>query len=386
MLVLLQKNLPNRNLLINRYTRYQFAPSIIAEIKNLKTDNWHGILYIIKDYLIVSIFVALTYWLGWWFYPICICFIGAHQRGLASILHDAAHGVLAKNKLINFMLGTFPSGWLVFQSYYAYRKSHVYQHHPFLGHVDLDPDLKFFIKQEVFTPMSNKTYLWKIIIMPMLGGKIWVYIKYLAKNRYQILKQKTLNPDLIINKKIYSTRSWKHYFDRRGFTAFWLSIIITAVIYDFWQELILFWIIPYLTVFHIIGWFVELSEHCSCERKQSVNLYMARNRRSRHLEKWLTAINGDQYHLDHHLNPATPFWLLHKAHQIRMRDSNYAAHCQQTGGLFQKGKNGAPSIIKYMYQRHSETHCTSKGKKHCHPEPLCEAKRVEGSPGTCCED
>ncbi|NJM36049.1 MAG: hypothetical protein HC850_16715, partial [Rhodomicrobium sp.] len=69
---------------------------------------------------------------------------------------------------------------------------------------------------------------------------------------------------------------------------------------------------------------------------------------SRHVEKWLTAINNDSHHLDHHLDPTTPFWLLPEAHAIRMRDPVYAAHCQQTGGIFQRGPNGEPSIVSLL--------------------------------------
>jgi dihydrorhizobitoxine desaturase len=111
---------------------------------------------------------------------------------------------------------------------------------------------------------------------------------------------------------------------------------------------VLFWVIPYITSFHIIGWFIEMSEHCSSIGGCPTNVLMARNRQSRHVEKWLTGINNDDYHLDHHLDPTTPFWLLPKAHRIRMRDSVYAAHFREAGGLFQSGRDGTPSIIALL--------------------------------------
>lgn len=331
-----------------RYVHYQFSKDILSEIKNLKTDNWHGMIYIIKAYAVISIFIFLPYFIGWWLYPISVLMIGAHQRGISTILHDSAHGVLVKNRSVNFLLGTFPTAWPIFQRYFAYKKSHVQTHHPFLGRSDTDPDLEFFISEGVFSPMSDRKYLWKVIILPVLGSKTWAYLKYLVRNRYQMIMARIKGQAVIANNAQYGPVDWKNRFDRIGFFIFWIGLIIASLVFGFIWKLVLFWFIPYLTSFHILGWFIEMSEHCSCTIGQSVNVYMARNRRSRHIEKWLTGINNDHYHLDHHLNPSTPFWLLPKAHKIRIRDENYARHCQETGGLFQKGKDGALSIISYI--------------------------------------
>src|SRR6185503_1043812 len=110
-------------------------------------------------------------------------------------------------------------------------------------------------------------------------------------------------------------------------------------------ELLLFWVIPYLTSFQILGWYIELSEHTPFLENQTVDLYMARNRKSRGLEKFLTGIHNDHHHLDHHLNPAIPFWNLPKANRIWLQDPNYAAQDRRTGGLFTRGPNGAPSAM-----------------------------------------
>jgi fatty acid desaturase len=147
---------------------------------------------------------------------------------------------------------------------------------------------------------------------------------------------------------------WRFQFDRWGFLCFWLGIAIVGVTTGIGWYLVLFWIVPYLTSFHIIGWFIELSEHCSSIEGRSTNVLMARNRSSRHFEKWLTSINNDGYHLDHHLDPTTPFWLLPRAHQIRLKDPVYAAHCAETGGLFQTGPDGAPSIISLLRGQNCE--------------------------------
>lgn len=329
-----------------RYTHYRFEKSILQDIKSLETDNWHGILYIFKDFAVIGLFIWLCLGVSWWFYPLSLIMIGAHQRGISTILHDAAHGVLAKNRRLNFILGTFPTAWPIFQRFFAYKESHVHNHHPFLGRADADPDLEFFIEQGVFTPCSDRAYLWKVIIFPLFGSKTYAYLKYLVHNRYRMILEGLSGKQATGQAK--RTEGWRYEFDRYGFYAFWIAITGLSIWSGYFAQLMLLWVVPYLTSFHIIGWFIEMSEHYSSIDEQTINIYMARNRRSRWLEKWLTAINNDHHHLDHHLDPTTPFWRLPEAMAIRMRDPVYAAHCAQTGGIFQRGPNGEPSIISLI--------------------------------------
>ncbi|HEV7370280.1 fatty acid desaturase [Arenibaculum sp.] len=340
-----------------RYRVHPFSKEIRAAIKALKPDNWHGIAYLVKDYAVIACFIALPYLLGWWAYPVSVLMIGAHQRALSTILHDSAHGVLAENRALNFVLGTFPTAWAIFQRHFAYRISHVQTHHPYLGRVDTDPDLAFFVDEGVFTPMTPRRYIWRTVVLPILGSKTWAYMKYLVRNRYRYLMLRlTGRAGEEAAGKPASARptTWRNRFDSIGFVVFWSTVIGVCAWSGLLLELVLFWVVPYLTSFHILGWFIELSEHCSCTVGRGTDLFMARNRKSRHVEKWLTGINNDHHHLDHHLDPRTPFWLLPKAHEIRMADPDYARHCAETGGLFQKGPAGEPSILSLILAQNGE--------------------------------
>jgi fatty acid desaturase len=85
-----------------------------------------------------------------------------------------------------------------------------------------------------------------------------------------------------------------------------------------------------------------------------VDLYMTRNRKSRLWERLLTGIHNDHYHLEHHLDPRTPFYKLAQARKIRMRDPKYAAVDAEFGGLWHRGPQQQPSaitaIVRYMVQ------------------------------------
>ncbi|XWK91415.1 MAG: fatty acid desaturase [Phormidium sp.] len=79
--------------------------------------------------------------------------------------------------------------------------------------------------------------------------------------------------------------------------------------------------------------------------RNQINLYMSRNRHSHWLENFLTGMHNESYHLVHHLNPTIPFWNLPKAHQIYLRDKNYALFDRQAGGIFISA-NHAPILIQ----------------------------------------
>lgn len=323
--------------------RHKFDVSINKEIETLKPDNYHGPVHVIKEFMILSLLIYLCVAVSPWFYIIALPLIGARQRGLTILLHDASHRVLAKNKTLNIILGTLFTAWPVFQKFYSYQKSHVHAHHKKLGILDQDPDLTFFHRQAVFEPDTQKNYFLKIFLFPLFGSKILPYLKYVFINRYQRIKEK------LSGKGTKAKHPKKIIIENVSFYSFWIVIMTVLFQLNLFSEFIIYWIIPYLTAFHIIGWFIELSEHGSCSLHMDHELEMSLNRKSRGLEVLLTGMNNGHYHLDHHLRASTPFWLLPKANEIRLRDPDYRDITMKSGGLFHKGLNNEPSIVSIIF-------------------------------------
>ena len=316
-----------------KYKRYKFSPEITSQIKELtKLNNWHGLLALLQDYFIILATILITSHITWFFYPIALLVIGSRQRALTTILHESAHGVLAKNKLLNSVLGTFCSGYLILQQMTVYKKSHCYEHHCHLGSPELDPDFKFYRAEGLYNPHSPKHFLVKHIIQPLLLFKVPKYLFYLAKHR---LFEKGGNSRESTMMQVYL-----------------LTIVGASIWFGFWEELILFWLIPYLTVFQVLGYFIEVSEHYPLVGKNRIDLYMSRNRFSLWYEAFFTSMHGENFHLVHYLMPSVPFWKQDKAHNILLTDANYARHNSLTGGIFFSA-NGAFSImsswIEYIY-------------------------------------
>ena len=333
-----------------RYRMYRFTDDVTAEIKKLnRSDNWHAAAAWVEDLAWMALCVWLCVAVTWWLYPLAVLVIGARQRGLSTILHDCAHGVGAANRKLQMLIGTALTAYPIFQQHYAYKISHVFTHHPRLGDPDRDPDLRFFIEQGAYRAASPRAYVRRVVLMPLFGTQTWAYLRYLVRNRYRVLRagrtQETQGPQVQRGRRLL---------DRAGFWAFWAVVAGVCWSQGWLVELLLFWFVPYLTSFQILGWYIELSEHTPLVRDSRTDLYMTRNRKSRGWEKFLTGIHNDNYHLEHHLDPRTPFWNLGKARQVRLADPDYAAVDSVLGGLFTRGPQDQPSAVTAIVTSMSE--------------------------------
>ncbi|PPV06551.1 dihydrorhizobitoxine desaturase [Xanthomonas bromi] len=323
-----------------RFDTFRFSREIMRELSDLRPDNMTGALYIIKDYTVMVACAVATVQLSWWLYPLALLIIGAHQRGLTTISHDAAHRILAKNRPWNNFLGTTFAAYPIFQRHWAYRVSHVYLHHPHLGDPEQDPDLKFFIKSGVYTVREPREYKSFILWKAIFGGATFRYLSYLWSNRFFVSGDREKSVD-----------KWGALIDSYGFAAFWIAVVAGFTAADALHLLVLFWLIPYLTTFQVLGWFTELAEHSPMCESEVENVYLTRNRKGGFIERLLFGVNYDEYHLEHHLSPGVPFWLLKKAQKIRMQDPIYASIGKSWGGLFSRGPQGQPSVISQLLDR-----------------------------------
>ena len=324
------------------FARYRFRREIDDEIRQLnRTDNWHSLLFLSCDVFWIALAIAACHLVSWWLYPVAALIIGARQRALSTIFHDCVHGTAAANKKLELVLGTVLTAYPIFQLYSAYKISHVLSHHPGLGDPDRDPDLRYFLRQRIYQRFSRRLCCVRIVILPIFGARTFSFLRYLFTTRFRT--QTECRARSVLDRRAPFVRL--RGLDRTAFCLFWATIAILGWWADALVQIAIFWIVPYVTTFQLLSWFIELAEHTPLMRDHHVDLHMSRNRKSKGLEKFLTGIHNDDYHWDHHLDPRTPCWNLPKAHAVRMKDENFAALDRATGALFTKGPEGQPSVL-----------------------------------------
>lgn len=309
------------------YRKHAFDPSIKEQLIELrKLDNWHCIVAVLYDYFVIAISIALSF-ISPWFYPITLLLIGSRQRALATVLHEAVHCCIAKSRKLNHFVGTFLSGYLIFQEYNTYRDTHVKQHHAYLGDPSKDPDYHYHLSEQIYMPRSGKAFLKRYILKPALLIKTGSYFWYMLKNRMKPSK-KYLNSFLVMY-------------------TYWAVILGASYFFNILHYVVLFWLIPIVTTSAIIGWFNELSEHYPLVGKYNTDIHMTRNRFSHWLEHFIFNTHEENYHLIHHLYATIPFWNLKKAHEVLCQDPEYNRLNKKMGGIFWSN-NDNPSLVQQL--------------------------------------
>lgn len=301
-----------------KFTTYEFPKEVRERLRPLfPLNNWRAVLGVCADYFVIGCAIAGAQF-SHWLYPVALVLIGSRQRALASLLHEACHKTLARNRMLNNGIGLWLAGVPIFQSFDAYVKSHVVMHHLHLGESGLDPDYINYEENGLFKVRDRLHFVIKFYLKTVLLFNVLKYLKYLLKNRLGAITKSKRELAALFLMQI----------------AIFSILFITTGPFGY----LMYWLVPFLTTFQIIGWFSEISEHYPMIKTATINLEVTRNRFPSFAERCFIGMHGDNYHLVHHLFAGIPFWNLRRAHQILLSDPAYAAANHAKGGLFAAGQ------------------------------------------------
>lgn len=302
--------------LVWRTTRHDFSREITTGLAPLaRLDNWHGPLALATDWLVIIGVAAAAHRLprSWWLVAyvfLVLPVIGARQRALATLLHESAHGVLAASRLLNRFLGTFPSGYLVLQSFSAYRRTHVRDHHGRFGDPEVDPDLRAHLRSGVYDHPHRPGFALRFLLLPLLGVQ-----------HPRIMKE-------LVAARLGSSR--RDVAQILGCVAYVAGLVGLASVTGTARLALLYWFIPLLVTFPLVNWYAELLEHFPYIERETLDLRATRHRAVGVVSRHFFGIHNEGFHLDHHLSPRIPFWNLPAAHQLRLADPAFAAVIAET--------------------------------------------------------
>jgi len=291
---------------------HHFREDVLRELPGLRRlDNWHGPMALITDWLVIittAFFLEhFSGWIWWMLYlVVAVPLIGTRQRALATLLHEAAHRVLARNARWNWFLGTLPSGYLVLWSFRRYQRSHVAEHHGHFGDPRLDPDLRAHIRAGTYDCRTGREFALRFMLAPLLGLRQFSVIRELFTSR------------------LLGGRP-RERAEALACVGYVCALFALCFRIGLGPKALTYWLVPLLTSFPLWNWYIEMLEHFPLFATDDVDVRVTRHRAVGSLGRHFIGIHNEGYHLDHHLSPGIPFWNLPKAHRVRLRDPLFAS-------------------------------------------------------------
>ena len=225
-----------------------------------------------------------------------IVVIGSRQLGLAILMHDGAHGLLAPNPKWNERLSQWLCAFPVFSDTRLYRPYHM-KHHRFTQ-TEQDPDLGLSAP----FPITRASFRRKML--RDLTGRT-------------AFQQRRSQWDAALGPKEWPRRErFRHFQDKTGgplIANLFLFAALSAV--GYWYLYPLLWLLPLATWYQVAVRVRNIAEHAMVPANDDP-LRNTRTTRAGWLERLLLAPYFVNYHLEHHLFPFAPCYRLRQAHKM----------------------------------------------------------------------
>ncbi len=297
-------------------------------------SKWRGIWLITHAWLVVALaaFGGAMAWDFHWFAglvatPLVLAILGGRQLGLAILMHDGAHGLLAPDRKLNNFLGQWPSGAATGSDLHAYRAYHL-THHKFTQQPE-DPDLSLSAP----FPTSRES-LWRKFKRDLTGQTFFKQ----RKSQFAVAWRGT--KAMLSNECGDGTRDTSagralNLQSRSGIDApvanvegakttartVWrflaIQILLMAISLAFWGIMpFVLWIVALATSFQLFLRIRNIAEHACTTTGSGDPFTHARTTYANWLERTTVAPYWVNFHSEHHLFMGVPCYNLRLAHTL----------------------------------------------------------------------
>ena len=296
------------------------------EITELTTpSDWYGYWAVLSTWgVIFATFtiVALT----WDYLPslgkillyiFALIILAGRQLALAILMHDASHQSLFKTKFLNNIVTDWLCARPIWNDLHKYRKHHL-RHHSKTS-TQADPDLSLVSSY----PTTKKSLIFKFLrdLSGMTGLKFVLgrILMDAEKMEWTVSNDRNWIPR--------NGRSWLNYliaFLKNSSGAIFTNLVLFAVL---WlaghSELYLLWVLAYFTPFPLFLRIRSMAEHGGMPTSNSA-ITNTRTTKAGFIARALFAPIHVNFHKEHHLMAAVPYFKLPKMHQM-LRERGHVA-------------------------------------------------------------
>jgi fatty acid desaturase len=281
------------------------------EMKRLsERSNFIGAWSIVSTWgVIFGTLAALAKWPNPATFLVSIVVLGGRQLALSILMHEAAHRTLFRSTFLNDHVANWFCAWPMWNDVALYKKHHL-RHHAHTGTSD-DPDLSLALEH----PMTRRSLRRKIArdLLGMTGLKRVVgqtliacgVLEYTVANEPKRLPREGRTvPD-------YLKAGFRNSAGFVGTSA----VLAGAAVGSGYAWVLSAWVVAYLTTFSVFLRIRSLAEHACTERTEDP-LRNTRTTIAGPLARLTVAPFRVNYHLEHHLLVAVPWFRLPAAHAL----------------------------------------------------------------------
>lgn len=224
-------------------------------------------------------------------------FIGTRMYALYALLHDGIHYLIYPSKKVNDAIVAILLAFPLFISLRKIRETH-FAHHAHLK-TENDPENVHGRYTEFQFPMPWYRFF-KICFLDIIGFNfLWYWIK---KKWIRIQK--------------------KDFFNTLNYLKLGLLILFCMIlwIFDSWLYFILYWFIPYITIYQLLNRLRLSSEHLSIKEEC---MFETRTVKASYVERFFFWPKSIGFHTEHHMYPSVPFYHLPHLHKQLMKEEPY---------------------------------------------------------------
>jgi len=280
----------------SKFTASKETVDLVKELSIL--SPYKTVLAAISDYATIAsiIYLCESYWsIPMYLFSILVIVSRAHSLGILS--HDVVHKRFTDNRKLGDIFGNFFLAWPLYHTTPGFRSMHL-RHHSKLNTQE-DPDLvRRQGKSDWQYPMS-KSKLIRVLIMDGTGLNVWQNIKKL----FLPASDKKLKKDFV------SLPKW--YFPVMA--LYYLALFSVFTYYGVWQQVLIYWMIPFGTWFKLVKRFRATAEHFAIPQGK-YNQY-TRTVIANPIERYFMSGRNINYHIEHHHYPSVPWYNLPKLHK-----------------------------------------------------------------------
>ena len=299
-----------------------FTPDAWAPFQS--RSAWKGPLLVAHCWGVIALTLASGVWQPI-LIPLCVMIIGTRQLGLAILMHEAAHGALARNLRLNDFLGHWLCAVPVGASLDAYRPYHL-AHHRFAQQPE-DPDLMLSspfpvsgasLRRKMIRDLTGQTFFKQRVLLPLA-----------ALRRRTARHEETHDYDAVVTGRSVA-----------GFVIFNAGLLATLTLLGIWWAFFALWLLPMATWFPLVTRLRNIAEHACVEGSADDAFRAARTTRASWWERAFIAPYWVNFHAEHHLFMHVACWNLPRLHRA-IRATEPGGRMEVAGGYVEVLKQAA---------------------------------------------